>query len=152
VLKMHGAGRLDPEQVAAIQHLVAAAVPGLVPNRISIVDNKGKLLARGFEDEANMGTMVEKMSERRRTLEHRLARTIEELLEKTVGFGKVRAEVSADMAFDRISTSEEKFDPAGQVVRSTQTIEETNASRDAEGTPPISVGTNLPDASAGTGE
>ncbi len=65
-----------------------------------------------------------------RALEGELARTIESLLEKTVGFGKVRAEVKADMDFDRISTTDEKFDPDGQVVKSAQTIEETNQTRD----------------------
>lgn len=152
VLRMQGANRLGPEQVASVQHLVAAAVPGLTPNRISIVDNKGKLLARGFEDDAGMGSMAEKLDEKRRSLENRLARTIEEMVEKVVGLDKVRAEVSADMDFDRISTSEEKFDPAGQVVRSTQTIEETTASREADGAPPVSVGTSLPDASLTGGE
>jgi flagellar M-ring protein FliF len=152
VLRMQGANRLNPEQVAAVQHLVAAAVPGLTPNRISIVDNKGKLLARGFEEDAGLGTMAERLDEKRRSYESRIARTIEELVEKTVGFGKVRAEVAAEMDFDRISTSEERFDPAGQVVRSTQTVEESNTSREADGAPPVSVGTSLPDASVTGGE
>ncbi len=150
-LTMGGANRLDKEQVAAIQHLVAAAVPGLVPNRVSIIDNKGKLLARGFEEDGAT-TMAAKAEERRRMFESRMSHTVEELLEKTVGNGKVRAEVKADIDFDRISTTDERFDPDGQVVRSTQTIEESNNSRDAEGQQPVSVGTNLPDATNTGGE
>ena len=65
-----------------------------------------------------------------------------ELLEKTVGFGQVRAEVTAEMDFDRISTQEETYDADGQVPRSTQTIETSANSRDSEGTPPVTVGTN----------
>ena len=49
VLKMSGRGRLNSEQVSAIQHLVATAIPGLNPNHISIIDDKGSLLAAGFE-------------------------------------------------------------------------------------------------------
>jgi flagellar M-ring protein FliF len=147
-LRMAGASRLEKEQIAAVQHLVAAAVPGLIPTRVSIVDNRGKLLARGFEEDASE-TMAAKAEERRRALENRFSRTIEELLEKTVGAGKVRAEVKADMDFDRISTTDEKFDPDGQVVRSTQSVEESNRSRDADGQQAVSVGTNLPDAAAG---
>jgi flagellar M-ring protein FliF len=150
-LGMGSAGRLGKEQVAAIQHLVAAAVPGLNPERVAIVDSKGKLLARGFEDDAATA-MAAKAVERRRAFENRLSRTIETLLEKTVGAGKVRAEVKADMDFDRISTTDEKFDPEGQVVRSTQSVEETNQSRDAEGAQAVTVGTNLPDPSGGGGE
>ena len=150
-LRRGSAGRLGKEQVAAIQHLAAAAVPGLTPDRVSIIDSKGKLLARGFEDDAAT-TMAAKAEERRLAFENRMSRTIEELLENTVGAGKVRAEVKADMDFDRISTTDEKFDPEGQVVRSTQSIEETNQSRDAEGAQPVTVGTNLPDPSAAGGE
>ena len=150
ILGMRGSIRLGPEQVTAIQHLVAAAVPDLSPGRISIVDDRGSLLARGFEDKLGAGTLGADSDERRRAYELRLSRTIEELLEKTVGFGNVRAEVSAEMDFDRINTAEETFDPDGQVVRSTQTIEETVSSRDAEGTPAVSVAINLPDAGGGS--
>ena len=71
--------------------------------------------------------------ERRERYENRLARTIEQLLEKTAGPGKVRAEVFANMDFDRINTSEEVFDPDGQVVRSTQAIEESANNREGGG-------------------
>ncbi len=152
LVKMRGATRLSSEQVSAIQHLVAAAVPGLIPSRISIVDDKGSLLARGFEDKDSPTAMAAKSEERRRVFENRLARTIEALLEKTVGFGKVRAEVTADMDFDLISTNEEMFNPDGQVVRSTQSVEEQSQSRDAEANQPVSVATNLPDANLGGGE
>ncbi len=146
-----GSGSLEKDQIAGLQHLVAAAVPGLVPNRVSIISSSGKLLARGFEDDSP-SSLAAKSEEQRRNFERRLSRTIESLLEKTVGFGKVRAEVKADMDFDRISTTDEKFDPDGQVVRSTQSVEETNQTRDTEGTQPVSVGTNLPDPNAASGE
>ena len=152
LVKMRGATRLSNEQVSAVQHLIAAAVPGLIPSRISIVDDKGSLLARGFEDKDSPAAMAAKSEERRRAFENRLARTIEALLEKTVGFGKVRAEVTADMDFDLISTNEEMFNPDGQVVRSTQSVEEQSQSRDAEANQPVSVATNLPDANLGGGE
>ena len=147
-----GDGSLGKDQVAGIQHLVAAAVPGLVPARVSIISSSnGKLLAGGFEEDS-ASFMAVKSQEQRRNFERRLSRTIESLLEKTVGYGKVRAEVKADMDFDRISTTDEKFDPDGQVIRSNQSIEETNQTRDTEGTQPVTVGTNLPDPNVGSGE
>ncbi|MEK9724353.1 MAG: flagellar basal-body MS-ring/collar protein FliF [Rhodospirillaceae bacterium] len=152
VLTMKGAQRLSNEQVSAVQHLIATAVPSLQPSRISVVDNKGKLLAAGAEDNDPTGALAAKADDRRRAYETRMARTIEELLERTVGFGKVRAEVHAEMDFDRISTQEETFDADGQVPRSTQTIETSSNSKDAEGTPPVSVGTNLPDANLQGGD
>jgi flagellar M-ring protein FliF len=145
-LRMRSAVRLSSEQVSSIQHLIAAAVPSLIPSRISIIDNKGKLLAAGFEDGNEAGALSAKADEKQRGLELRLSRTIEELLEQTVGFGRVRAEVHAEMDFDRISTQEETFNPDGQVVGSTQAVEETSNSNEADGSPSVSVGTNLPDA------
>lgn len=147
-LKMRGSQRLDSQQVMAVQHLVAAAVPGLVPRNISIVDDKGELLARGFEGDPNApGIVAQRTDDRRRAFEGELVHTIEKLLEKSIGFGKVRAEVTADMDFDRVTTNEEIFDPDGQVVRSTQTIEQSRSSQDQEPMP-VTVNTNLPD---GTG-
>lgn len=152
VLQMRGPVRLTNEQVAAVQHLVASAVPQLTPNRISIVDNKGSLLSSGFESSDPITGRQAKVDERRNRLEGEMARTIEELLEKTVGFARVRAEVSLDMNFDRVSTQTEEYNPDGQVVRSTNSVEETANSKDSEGEPPISVGTNLPDPNLGTGD
>lgn len=151
ILNMRGGIRLDREQVQAIQHLVAAAVPGLTPSRISIVDNKGSLLAPGFEDTASPAAQSAKADQRRRAYEVALERTIQELVEKTVGFGRVFAEVTAEMDFDRISTTEEQFDPDGQVVRSTTTTELSATSSEAEEAA-VSVGTNLPDSDLGTAE
>ncbi|WNJ99136.1 flagellar basal-body MS-ring/collar protein FliF [Thalassospiraceae bacterium LMO-JJ14] len=152
ILQMRGPIRLTNEQVAAVQHLVASAVPQLTPNRISMIDNKGSLLASGFEGTDPMTGIAAKADERRHRIESEMARTIEALLEKTIGYGRVRAEVSVAMNFDRISTQTEEYNPDGQVVRSTNAVEENQNSKDSEGEPPISVGTNLPDANLGTGD
>ena len=146
MLKMSGGGRLGPEQVSAVQYLVAAAVPGLNPNRISIIDNKGSLLARGFDDASDPSAQAAKGAERQRALQGRLSQTIEQLIENIVGFGKVRAEVTADMDFDRIVTNEELFDPDGQVVASTQSVEQSANNQESDAATPVSVATNLPDA------
>lgn len=146
VLQMNGGRRLDKGEVQAIQNLVAAAVPRLKPNRISIIDGQGTLLSRAREDGATgadgNGTSADEIKS---TYEARYSRMIEEMLERVVGPGRVRAEVTADMDFDRISTTSETFDPDGQVVRSTQNVEETARSRDGD-TPnaPVSVASNIP--------
>jgi flagellar M-ring protein FliF len=139
-----GPGQLSTAEVAAIQHLVAAAVPGLKPQRISVVDDKGNLLAKGTEGTNPEQEAITNAVEMRRTFEARLGSQIEELLERSVGPGKVRAKVTAEMDFDRVTTNEEKYDPDGQVVRSTQTVEETNDSQDGSQEKPVTVQTNLP--------
>lgn len=152
-LKMRGSMRLDSNQVSAVQHLVAAAVPGLLPRAISIVDDKGELLARGFEGDpaTTPGLIAQQADERRRAYEARIQRVVEKLLEKSIGFGKVRAEISANMDFDRITTNEEIFDPDGQVVRSTNTIEQSASQQDQE-PQPVTVNANLPDGIGAGGD
>jgi flagellar M-ring protein FliF len=141
---MHGNKRLSHNQVQAVQHLVASAVPGLLPTRISVVDDRGTLLAGGFEADNAVANTNERAEQRRIQFENRTAKAVEELLEKTVGQGKVRAEVHADMNFDRINTQEEIFDPESQVVRSVQSVEE--AVSNSDGPLPVTVATNLPEA------
>lgn len=141
VLKMRGSARLDRGQVQAVRHLAATAVPGLKPEHISILDDRGTLLARGGESGDEVAAM--NAAEQRLAFESRLTRALEQLLEPSVGIGNVRTEVNVDMDFDRVVTNEEIFDPESQVVRSTQTISEANQNREGEAGA-VSVGQNLP--------
>ncbi len=145
VLKMDGNKRLSRQQVQAIQHLVAAAVPKLKPSRISIVDEKGTLLARGSEDDNQ--AMADQADEMKLATEQRLQRTIEELLERRVGPDRVRAQVSVEMDLDRVATTKEIYDPDSKVERSHVTVEEGEQTQDMENSS-ISVQQNLPDAGA----
>lgn len=140
-LTVHKNKRVGNEQIVAIQHLVASAVPELKPANVSIIDSDGNLLARGGEDETTMLGM--KAEEMRRSYETRMTQAVEDLVGRVVGYGKVRATVTADMNFDRVSTNEELFDPEKQVVRSTQTIEENSSEREAA-PDEVSVQNNLP--------
>jgi flagellar M-ring protein FliF len=154
VLKMREAGRLPRNQVSAIQSLVASAVPGMRPTRVSVVDDRGALLARGTgdgEEGASGVSAATGTDERRVEMEQRLARKIEEQLERAVGPGRVRAEVSLEMDFDRIVTNSESFDPEGQVIRSQQTVTETSDSTESGSNQGVTVANNLPDADGGAG-
>jgi flagellar M-ring protein FliF len=141
VLTMAGPQRLDREQVQAIVHLAAAAVPGLKPANISVVDSRGSLLARGGQAVTGLGVALN-AEEVRRAHELRLSRAVEELLERTLGVGKVRVEATVEMDFDRITESRESFDPDQQVARSTSSI--TEQSRGQERQQNVTVGNNLP--------
>ncbi len=147
VLTMQGAQRLDREGVQAVLHLVSTAVPGLRSQNVSIVDARGELLARGGQ--ALTGPAVaQTQDETRRSQELRLARAVEDMLERTLGPGRVRAEASVELDFDRVQTTEERFDPDNQVPRSTSST--TQAQRGAE---PLAatVQNNLPGAEQGGG-
>ena len=143
VLRMRKGAALDRTQVQSIQHIVAAAVPDLKPARISIVDDQGNLLARGLEEAHKTGAQIASgFEDFRNGLEARLKRQVETLVEKSVGFGNVRVEIAADLDFDRVTENRESFDPDGQVVRSTQTVNDSSSAQEGDQT--VSVQTNIP--------
>lgn len=73
-LHMYRGRRLDRRQVQAVQHLVAAAVPGLSPERIALVDDRGRLLARGGEGDPE-SVFASQADELRQAYEARLTWT-----------------------------------------------------------------------------
>ena len=147
VIKMHR-GRLSQGQVQGIQHLVAAAVPGLSTEKITIVDDKGSLLVRQNEDGIFDASNNQEM---RSSYEQKLSQTIEGFLEKTLGAGKARVEVRAEMDFDRVTLNSEDFNPDGQVVRSTSTTGENASSNEQGGEGSISVQNALPENESSQG-
>ncbi len=146
MLTMAGAARMDKEGVQAILNLVSAAVPGLRPQNIAIIDSRGNVLARAGQP-AGPAAAAQSTQELRQATELRLGRAVEEMLERSLGPGRVRAEATVDMDFDQVHETQERFDPDGQVVRSTQTVD--GKSRTTEAANNVSVQNNLPNADAG---
>lgn len=144
-LTLRGSNELNKGEVNAVRNLVASAVPELQPGQVTIVDSSGKLLARGG-DEADLGVMADAAAEYRVAFEQRARQAIENMLEPLYGYGRVRAEVTADINFDRVVTNSETFDPEGQIARSVQNTEETENSRERDFEDNVSVGNQLPDA------
>jgi flagellar M-ring protein FliF len=137
--------QLDRNQVAAIQHLVAAAVASLSPARVAIVDDKGTLLAGG-EEKAGASAAASDEEEQTTGYEERLRTRIENIVSSVVGAGNVRVQVAADMKYNHSSETSEIYDPDSKVVRSTQTTEQTATDQGASGGASVSVANALPDA------
>jgi len=146
VLTMAGAARLDREGTQAVLNVVSAAVPGLRPQNIAIVDSRGNLLARAGQPTGAAGA-AQSADDVKRATELRLSHAIEEMLERTLGPGRVRAEAAIDMDFDQIRETQERYDPDGQVVRSQQSTNGNTRTTEAAAT--VSVQNNLPNADAG---
>jgi flagellar M-ring protein FliF len=139
VLKVRGT--LEPQQVRAIRHLVATAVSGLKPERVSVIDETGKLLADGAaQSDPLEGAGAD---ERKAAYEKRLREQVDAIVSSVVGPGHARVEITADFDLNRITQTSDKFDPDGRVVRSSQTREESSATSDSKGGP-VSVGNELP--------
>jgi len=142
-------GTLSRGQVEAVQHLVAAAVASLTPDRVAVVDDKGNLLAGGQEKEGD--DAISSGQEQHTTdFEDRIRQQVESMVASVVGRGHVRAQVTANMDYNRTSETSETYDPDSKVVRSTQTVEQ-NAT-DSDGALPMSVANALPGQSQAGGD
>lgn len=126
VLRVRGA--LEPQQVRAIRHLVASAVNGLKPQRVSIVDEAGQLLADGAAGDAANGGVTS--DERRINFEKRMRGEVESIVSSVVGNGRARVQLSADFDYNKVTQTSDKFDPEGRVLRSSQSREESSTTAD----------------------
>lgn len=138
VLKLRGS--LDRSQVRAIRHLIASAVRGLKPARISIVNEHGQLLADGSGDQTD--PVASGMDDRHAAFEKRLKDQVETIISSVVGPGRARVQVAAEIDYSRIHQTSDTYDPESKVARSTQTREESaGTANSAEG---VSVGNEIP--------
>lgn len=133
-------GSLQPQQIRAIRHLVASAVPGLKPQRVSIVDETGRLLADGASDNIDQ----EVGDERRLAFEQRLRKRVEDIVSSVVGQGRARVALSADFDYNKITQTSDTYNPDGRVLRSTQTREDSSVTADNTGQ--VTVNNELPGA------
>lgn len=138
-------GSLEPQQIRAIRHVVASAVNGLKPQRVSIVDEAGQLLADGAatDTESAVG------EERRAAFEKRMRKQVEDIVSSVVGAGRARVQLSADFDYNKITQTSDKFDPEGRVLRSTQTREESSIT--AENNGQVTVNNELPGSQNNSG-
>jgi len=142
------AGDLDNAQVRAIRHLVSSAVDGLKPERVSIVDERGRLLADGAQGEQGMVGVA--LDERQGAIERRIKSQVDDIVASIVGPGRARVQVSAVLDSNRIESRSETFDPESKVIRSSQNRTEASASNEQrEG---VTVGNELPGAQQNQGQ
>jgi flagellar M-ring protein FliF len=111
-------GQLTGAQVQAIRNVVASSVPNLKPEKITLTDTSNRTLAAGTDGEGFSAASAE---EARGQTEAQLQARIKDIVEGVVGVGGARVQVTAEIDHARSTTQEQRFDPDGQVVRSTST-------------------------------
>jgi flagellar M-ring protein FliF len=120
-------GALSGAQVQAIRNVVASAVPNLKPEKVTLTDTANRTLAAGTDGDGFSAASAE---ESKSSTEAQLQARIKDIVEGVVGIGAARVQVTADIDHSRSTTQEQRFDPDGQVVRSTA----TNGSESADTT------------------
>lgn len=134
-------GEINDGQVGTMRNLVATAVPGLAPNRITIADDRGRTLAGPSDDE---GLSIAALESRREGVERSLRDKVREVVEGVVGSGAARVVVNADLNRESLTESSQTYDPDGQVRQSRETNEEFSREPTRQGG--VSVSENLPEA------
>lgn len=126
-VRVRAQATLPQPTVNAIRFLVANAVEGLNAQHVSVVDNLGNVLSEHHESDTVAGLTATQLSARK-NFEQYLARKAERMLDAVLGPGQAVVRVATEINFDSLQRTEEKFDPEGQVLRtSTLTDENTDA-------------------------
>lgn len=137
------------EKASAIRYLVAAAVPGLEPERVTVLDSSGTLLAAG-DDPAN--NTAQRSIGVERTVEAQLQENIRRALAPYLGPDNFRASVKATVNTDTRQTEEVIYDPASKVERSIQTVRTNDSATKETAATPTTVLQNLPEEETQTSD
>jgi flagellar M-ring protein FliF len=125
---------LRPEQVAGIQRLVSAAVPGVAPQDVTIVNQQGVALTRTPAGDLQTDGPVQ--LELKKEIEQHLARKVSQVLDRAFGAGRALAsvDVTLDMNQVRVTTEEVTGPPGkggdartGVIVRERETVKDEAA-------------------------
>src|SRR5712692_1068457 len=125
VLRLRPGAALRADQVRGIVNLVTSSVEGLAPDRVTVVDSNGRMLASGME---RPGGLSSNQVEARAGIEQEIERRIQTLLDPIVGPGRSAVRVSANLNFDQIERTEERFDPKTLVRSQTKSTENLQGS------------------------
>jgi flagellar M-ring protein FliF len=136
--------RLEADAVNSIRNLVANAVQGLLPDQVAVVDNKGRVLSEDLKQDPTLASASSQMRYRQQ-VEDYLAKKVETMLVPVLGAGNAVVRVSAEIETEATTSTQEKYDPDGQVVRTqTQTEDISNSTEQRTGGA-TGVAANTPD-------
>ncbi len=123
--------KLNQAQVTGIANLIASAVEGLEVSHVSITDQDGNELTEHFDD--TVAGLSNYQMTLQRKVEDYLKRKIQAQLNSILEPGNSDVRVSADLNFDTIETTTERYDPESRVARSEE-IETTQQADRADST------------------
>lgn len=120
ILKLKNNRTLAPSSVQGIVNVLASSVKGLSPDKVTVIDYRGKVLSRSEEENSLTG----QQADTRQKMENEMSAKIVQILEPTVGSGKVRPQVSIALNFQQVEETIEQYDPNAVVIRSQQREQE----------------------------
>lgn len=122
VVQLHPGKSLGVDQIRGIRYLVASAVEGLDADRVTVVDERGKILSRMGEQASGVS---QEMMEMKGKIEEDMEARIDSILSKVVGQAKVIAKVDVTLNNKQVTSVEELVDADKSAIRSVTSEEET---------------------------
>ncbi len=134
---------LTPEQVKAIVFLVSHAVPGLKPENVTVVDDRGRVLT-DLLSESEDETGASKELQIKQKLEREIERKVQSMLSQVLGGSKVVVRASVEIETGKVQTKKEIYDPDMTAVVSQRKVQETETGvkKEPQGAPGTT--TNVP--------
>ena len=124
---------LKQEEVDSIVDMVASAVPGMKPTRVTVTDQRGRLLSSGSQDP--LATARRKEQDLERKQEQSLREKIDSVLIPILGLGNYTAQVDIQLDFSAVEQTRKQFDPQTPATRSEFTLEDYNNGNVVAGVP-----------------
>ncbi|BBQ54161.1 flagellar basal-body MS-ring/collar protein FliF [Aeromonas jandaei] len=143
VVNLKGAA-LGQGEVDSIVDMVASAVHGLEPTRVTVTDQNGRLLNSGSQDPLAAQTRKEFAMQQKQELEYK--QKIDAILIPVLGADNYTAEVDLSLDFSQQEQTRKTYNPDLPAVRSEMTLEE-NSSGSSNGGVPGALSNQPPAAS-----
>ena len=124
VLTMQRGRILSDEEVDSVVDIIASAVQGLTPNRVTVTDQNGRLLNSGSQNSSSSRSRKEFEVEQKREQEYR--EKIDSILIPIVGLGNYTAQVDVSMDFTNTEETSRRYNSDLPALRSEMKVESTN--------------------------
>ncbi|CAH0540845.1 flagellar basal-body MS-ring/collar protein FliF [Vibrio marisflavi] len=132
-LTLRTGASLSQEEIDSVVDMVASAVPGMKPTRVTVTDQYGRLLSSGSQDAASTARRKEQEIERKQ--EQMLLEKIDSVLIPILGLGNYTAQVDVQLDFSTVEQTQKRFDPNKPATRSEYTLEDYNNGNVVAGVP-----------------
>jgi flagellar M-ring protein FliF len=135
-------GPAEPRTARSVRHLVAAAVPGMTPDKVTVLDSDGSLLG---SDDDGVGSTPTTMANLQRVVSRAIQDNVSKALTPYLGLDNFEVSVATQLSTDKRQTNETVYDPDSRVQRSVRAVREKETSQSLDRQTPTTVQQNLPD-------
>ena len=135
-------GPAEPRMARSVRHLVAAAVPGMTPDKVTVLDSDGSLLG---SDDDGVGSSPTTLANLQKVVSRSIQENVSKALTPYLGLDNFEVSVATQLSTDKRQTNETVYDPDSRVQRSVRAVREKETSQSLDRQQPTTVQQNLPD-------